>query len=136
MAIIILRRGPTAIFRDGIKKEHKQKLQTVYDQDLLWVLPNHMVIRDSPRCRVVLDCLQTMPLENMTMGRARIETPHTVFNKEHSKVRTTCLSGQVVMYVMAFTPCTGSVARYVSVGIVPFGGQSYWVAYTSPFRSM
>jgi hypothetical protein len=36
------------------------------------------------------------------------EPEHTVFRSEQSTDSTTCLSGQVTMYVIAFTPATGS----------------------------
>ena len=36
---------------------------------------------------------------------------HTVLSSEQSSVSTTCLSGHVVMQVIAFTPCTGSRPR-------------------------
>lgn len=42
----------------------------------------------------------------------------TVLRREHRSVKTACLSWQVVMYVIARTPCTGRVS--ITVSLYPF----------------
>jgi hypothetical protein len=38
-----------------------------------------------------------------------------VFSNEHKTERTTCLSGQVAIYVMALTPRTGSTFALIYI---------------------
>jgi hypothetical protein len=54
MAIIVLRWCSTAILRNRIKQKNKEKLNAIDHQNLPGILPNNMVVWDSPRCRVIL----------------------------------------------------------------------------------
>ena len=53
----------------------------------------------------------------------------TVFRKEQSIDSTTCLSGQVAIYVMALTPFVGRTSDNVS-SILALLEEAYWLAYT------
>lgn len=57
VSIIVLGRCSAPVFRDGIDKNHQEKLEAIYDQDLLGILPHHMVVRDSPDRWIVFDGL-------------------------------------------------------------------------------
>lgn len=46
----------------------------------------------------------------MSMENMQLTQKLTVFSSEQSNERTTCLSGHVVMYVMALTPLTGRIS--------------------------
>jgi hypothetical protein len=48
-------------------------------------------------------------------GRGQQRWKNTVFSNEHKTERTTCLSGQVAIYVMALTPRTGSTFALIYI---------------------
>lgn len=105
MAVVILGRRSTSIFWDGVQKKNEKILQAIDNQNLFGIFPHDMVVRNSPGGRIIFDGLDKVSIY------LRMENPkasRTVFKSEHSSVKTVCLSWHVVIYVMAFTPCTGS----------------------------
>ena len=55
----------------------------------------------------------------------------TVFRNEHSIDNTTCFSGHVATYVIAFTPFVGSTSAHVSWTKYRIIRSTYLRAYTS-----
>ena len=99
--------GPVACLWYWVEYEHQQQLQTVGDQYLPLILEHDMVVWHAPCSGIVLQCLRTSASAWAVQDQV-LEL--TVFNMEQSTDRTTCFSGQVAIYVMAFTPFTGSMA--------------------------
>jgi hypothetical protein len=81
-------------------------LETICDKDLLLVFENDMVIGYAPGGGVVFERLPTVSTKESKTRESLL----TVFRSEQSTDSTTCLSGQVAMYVIALTPLTGRMS--------------------------
>ena len=103
----ILRRSAIAGLWHRIEQEHKEKLKTVCHENLFRILEDHMIVRDSPRCWIVF---QSLAGSARWYDLASLGITLTVLRREHNRVRTSCLCPIVVMYVIARTPCTGSMS--------------------------
>lgn len=91
-------------FRDGVEYQNQEELEAVRNKNLSRILENDMIVGHAPAGGVVLERLgkgQRGPCCSTVLARL------TVLRSEQRSERTICLSGQVVMYVIAFTPFTG-----------------------------
>lgn len=57
MAIVILWWRSATVLWDRIEEQNKEELQAVNHQDLLGILPDDMVVRNAPCCRVIFHSL-------------------------------------------------------------------------------
>lgn len=62
------------------------------------------------------DC--TSESAQISRSRSGRVLSQTVFSSEHRTDKTTCLSGQVAIYVMALTPFTGRMPAHISTALI------------------
>ena len=89
---------------DWVEKRNKKELQRVSDENLFRILEHQSVVWYAPGCRVVFQGLfacQCVYMQSTSGVR-------TVFSREQSMERTTCLSAQEQMWVRARVPFSGS----------------------------
>jgi hypothetical protein len=113
MAIIIFLGIGRSSLRDRIDEYNQKKLNAICDEYLLRIFKDHMIIWNRPARWIVFE-----GLKESVMG---MDCPEqvllTVLSKEQRTDRTTCLSGQVAIYVMALTPTTGSMFALVYIAL-------------------